>query len=219
MDKCSRIRLLFLASTATAAFGSLDAFLVGLDLAAGHAAKQAGAGLPRPLQVAGSRLTEEVDFDEVGLEHALQRDDALDEQRVRVLEVQVHDAHHANAHELGADQRAPLLLVICLDGRRHALGFLGAAHLRRLDVLDDCHVLLLVDLELNVEVDTKDNEVGQDVGCADEVEDIWVFKGDLLRQLHHKPAQKESAWKQTREKCRGKGLPVLVELQWRTHTV
>merc|ERR1711939_1126926 len=45
---------------------------------------------------------------QVALERALDGDDALDEQRVRVLEVQVHDGHHADAHELAAPRLAQL---------------------------------------------------------------------------------------------------------------
>jgi len=202
MDNCSPIRLLFLGSTTTAALSSLHGLLVSLNLAARQATKQTGARLPRSLQITGGRLAEDVDFDEVGLEHALQRDDALDQQRVGVLEVQVHDAHHADAHELGTDQRTPLLLVIGLDGRGDALGFFGAAHLRWLNVLDDRHVLLLVDLQLDIEVYAKDDDVGEDVARTDEIENIGFIKRNLLRQLHHKPVRKESMWRNISDKRR-----------------
>lgn len=45
--------------------------------------------------------------------------------------------------------------------------------------------LLLVDLELDVVVDTEDDQVADGIECPDRVEDIRVFKGDLLSNLDH----------------------------------
>jgi hypothetical protein len=45
--------------------------------------------------------------------------------------------------------------------------------------------LLLVDLELDVEVDTGDDEVAGDVNGANNVEHVLIFEGDLLGDLHH----------------------------------
>jgi len=43
--------------------------------------------------------------------------------------------------------------------------------------------VLLVDLQLAVVVDAQDDEVGNDVECAEAVDDVGVFHGDLLGQL------------------------------------
>jgi len=98
----------------------------------------------------------------------------------------VHDTHHANTQELGAEQGEQLLAIVGVDGSRDRLGLLGAAHGRRLNILDHGSVPLLVDLQLDVIVDAEDDGVGEDVNAADEVENDGVFEGDPLRQLHHK---------------------------------
>lgn len=81
-----------------------------------------------------------MDLDEVALEGALDRDDALDQEGVGVLEVQVHDGHHADAHELGLEESAQLLGIVGVDGGRDGLGLVGAAHRGGLDVFEDGHV-------------------------------------------------------------------------------
>lgn len=47
------------------------------------------------------------------------------------------------------------------------------------------HTLLLVDLRLDVQVHHGDDHIGRNVQSADNVEDIWVLKIDLLGDLHH----------------------------------
>lgn len=44
---------------------------------------------------------------------------------------------------------------------------------------------LLVDLHLGVEVDAGDKQVADNVESAHTHEDVGVFKGDLLADLHH----------------------------------
>lgn len=202
-------RLLLLGTTTAGLLGELDALLVGLDVAgvgAAHHATEATSGLPGTLELANSGSAEEVDLDEVALESALEGDDGLDEKGVGVVEVKVHDTHHADTHELGLEQTAQLLLVVGVDGGGDNLGLLGAAHRGGLDVLHDGHVcgrnhvsciflsqkitrflrtLLLVDLELDVEVDAGDEHVADDVESAHGVKDGRVLEGDLLADLHH----------------------------------
>jgi len=125
---------------------------------------------------------------QVRLKNTLQWNDALDEQGICVFEIQVHDTHHGDSHELGPDQGTQLLIVVGLDCVRDRLGSFGAAHGCRFDIFDDSHVPLLVDLQLDVIVDAEEDDVGEDVNDADGVEDVEVFEGDLLRQLHHKPS-------------------------------
>ena len=138
-----RISLLLLGTATASLLGQLDALLVGLDVAgvgAAHHAAEAGGSLPGTLELAGGGLAEDVDLDEVALEGALEGDDGLDQERVGVLEVQVHDAHHADAHELRLEQAAQLRLVVGVHGGGDDLGLLGAAHGGGLDVLEDGHV-------------------------------------------------------------------------------
>jgi hypothetical protein len=134
------VDLLVLDATTASTLGGLDALLVRLDLTTLHGAHDAASRLPRPGKVAGSGLTEEVNLDEVALESALERNDRLDKQRVGVLHVQVHEAHHADTHHLGLEEGAQLLQVVGLDRGRDKLGLLARAHGRRLDVLNDGHV-------------------------------------------------------------------------------
>jgi len=77
-----------------------------------------------------------MNFKQIPLERAFQRDDALDQQRVRVLEVQVHDAHHADSHQLRLEHGAQLLLVVGVDRCRDELGLFGGAHGGGLDVFE-----------------------------------------------------------------------------------
>ena len=131
--------LLLLRTTAAGLLSRLDTLLVGLNFAStlsSHAHEACGR-LPRPLEVARRWLAEEVNLDQVALESALERDDTLDEQRVGVLEVEVHHTHHAHAHELRLPETLKLLLVVCLDGGGDGLRLFGAAHRGRLDVLED----------------------------------------------------------------------------------
>lgn len=41
-----------------------------------------------------------MNFDQVALERALDREDGLDEKRVGVFEVDVHETHHGDSHQL-----------------------------------------------------------------------------------------------------------------------
>lgn len=47
------------------------------------------------------------------------------------------------------------------------------------------HTPLLVDLHLGVEVDAGDEQIANDVESAHAHEDVRVFEGDLLADLHH----------------------------------
>lgn len=44
---------------------------------------------------------------------------------------------------------------------------------------------LLVDLRLDVEVDTRDDQIGHHIADTHAVQHGWVIKVDLLRHLHH----------------------------------
>jgi hypothetical protein len=49
--------------------------------------------------------------------------------------------------------------------------------------------ILLVDLLLDVEVDARDDQVGDNVEGANGIQDIWVIERDLLGDLHKPPRQ------------------------------
>lgn len=133
-------RLLVLDTTASSTLSSLDALFVRLNFTALHGAHESTGRLPRPLKIAGSGLAEEVDLDKVALEGAFEGNDGLDEQRIGVLHVDVHDAHHADAHELCLEEALELLEIVRLDGGRDKLGLLAGSHRSGLDVLDNGHV-------------------------------------------------------------------------------
>lgn len=77
-----------------------------------------------------------MDLDHVALEGALEGDDALDEKRVGVLEVDVHESHHGNTHGLTTESGANLLRIVGVDGGGDKLALLGRAHGGGLDVLE-----------------------------------------------------------------------------------
>lgn len=131
--------LLLLGTTAASPLSGLNSLAVALGGAL-HTAHEASGSLEGPLQVTGSRLAKGVDLEEVVLEGTLERDNALDQQRVGVLEVEVHDAHHTHAHHLRSEELLELGGVVGVDGGGDELALLGGAHGSRLDVLEGGHV-------------------------------------------------------------------------------
>lgn len=125
-----------------------------------------------------------MDLDEVPFKSALERDNRLNEQRVCIFEVEMHDSHHAHAHELGLEQLAQFGQVVCLDRRGYEFGLFAGSHGRGLDVLYYRHVILLVDLGLDIEVDAQNDGVGRDVQRAYGIEDGGIVKGHLFGNLH-----------------------------------
>lgn len=146
-----------------------------------------------------------MDLDQIALERALQRDDGLDKKWVGVLHIEVHDSHHADAHELRFEEGLKLLKVIRFYGRGDEFGFLAAAHGRWLNVLNYGHIwrncqlqcftsslynkhhgvwerrtILLVDLRLDIKVYASDDDIGDDVEGTNAIEDIRIIEGDLL---------------------------------------
>lgn len=77
-----------------------------------------------------------MDLGEVGLEGALERDDALDEEGIGVFEVQVHHTHHQDTHHLGTHQVLELGEVVGLDRSGDELALLAGAHWRGFDILE-----------------------------------------------------------------------------------
>jgi hypothetical protein len=140
----SQAHLLVLDTATPRTLSSLNALLVRLDLTTTHSAHHATARLPWPGQIAGCGLSEKVDLDEVALKCALEGDDGLDKERVRVLHVDVHDGHHANAHKLGLEELAHLLEIVGFDGGGNELGLFAGTHRGWLDVFDDGHVWVVL---------------------------------------------------------------------------
>lgn len=90
-----------------------------------------------------------MDLDHVVLESALEGDDALDEKRVGVVHVQVHESHHGHTHSLATESGADLLVVVGVDGGGDELALLGGAHGGGLNILEGgevCKVLVSVKL-------------------------------------------------------------------------
>lgn len=77
---------------------------------------------------------------EVVLEDTLEGDDGLDQEGVRVLHVEMGEAHDGNSHELGSEGVSELLVVVGVDGGGDELGLLRGSHRRGLDVLEGRHV-------------------------------------------------------------------------------
>lgn len=131
-----RSHLLFLGTTAARLLGSLDSLLIALGLALLHGTHQATGSLEGTLEVARGGLAVKVDLDQVALEQSLDRQDGLNQQRVGVLEVQVHKAHHGDTHKLTAEGSLELSEVVGLDGRSNELALLSRANGSRLNILE-----------------------------------------------------------------------------------
>jgi hypothetical protein len=130
--------LLVFNSATPGLFCGFNALFIGLDTITGTLhAHQTARCLPGSLELADGRLSEQVNLDQVTLEGTLEGDDGLDEERVGVLEVEMHDTHHANTHKLTLEQAAELLRVVCVHGGSDGLGLLGRSHGSRLNILDD----------------------------------------------------------------------------------
>lgn len=117
--------LLFLGTTTASPLGGLNSLLIALRGAALETSHDSSALLERTLEVATGGLAEHVDLDQVGLDGALDGDDGLDEQRVGVLHVQVHEAHHGNAHQLRSEGLLDLRRVVGVDGGGDELALLA----------------------------------------------------------------------------------------------
>ena len=133
-------QLLLLNAATASPLGGLDCLLVALDLPALEATHEAASLLEGPLKIARSRLTKKVDLGQVRLEGALEWNDALDEERVGVLEVEMHDGHHGDAHHLGAHHGLELTEVVRVDGGGHQFALLRGSHRCGLDVFESGHV-------------------------------------------------------------------------------
>ena len=105
-----------------------------------QAAHEASWLLEGSLEIASRGLAIDVDLGKVRLEGGLEGNDALDDERVGVLEVQMHYRHHTNAHELGAHEALELADIVGMDRRRHELGLLGGAHGGRLDIFQGSEI-------------------------------------------------------------------------------
>ena len=130
-------RNLFLLNASTACpLSLLNTLLVSLDLPSTTHSHKASRSLPRSLQIPSSRLAEQMDLDQVSLKCALQRDDRLDEKRIGVLEVQMHNAHHSNTHELRLEHATKLLQIVGVNSGGDEFGLFGAAHWGWFDVFE-----------------------------------------------------------------------------------
>lgn len=138
-------RLFFLNASTSSSFSLLNTLLVALDLSARHSKR--AVSLPGPLEIADRRLVEEVNLNEISLKSALERDDRLDEKRIGVFEIEVHESHHGQTHQLRLPLAAELVQVVVVDRGRNELAFLGGSHGRRLDVLERRHVCDKIRLE------------------------------------------------------------------------
>lgn len=81
-----------------------------------------------------------MNFDEVALEEGLNGDDALNQERVGVLHVKMHEGHHGDTHKLAAESLTKLRGIVGLDGGGDQLALLRGSHGRRLDVLKRGHI-------------------------------------------------------------------------------
>lgn len=142
------ISLLIFNTTSTRAFGLLNALFISLDITSTLHAHKTSSSLPGSLELANSGLSEQVDLDQVALESALEGNDGLDEERVGVLEVEVHDGHHADTHKLTLEKATELLSVVCVHSSGDGLGLLGRSHRCGLDVLNNGEICLPVSFML-----------------------------------------------------------------------
>jgi hypothetical protein len=177
--------LLLLGATAARTLSGLNGLLVALGRATLHGAHETGRLLEGTLEVTSGRLAKDVNLDHVVLESALERDDALDEKRVGVVHVQVHESHHGHTHGLATESGADLLVVVGVNGGGDELALLRGTHRSGLNILEGGEVLLLVDLQLGVEVETSNDNVAGKVDGTDNVEHKRIIERNALGDLHH----------------------------------
>lgn len=134
--------LLFLGTAAASLLSGLDSLLVALDGAATllHSAHEALCLLERSLEITRGGLAEDVDLEQVALDDGLDGDDALDDQGIGILHVEVHKRHHGDTHQLATPGLAELVKVVGADRGGDELALFGRAHRRGLNVLEGGHV-------------------------------------------------------------------------------
>ncbi|EEQ38079.1 hypothetical protein CLUG_02201 [Clavispora lusitaniae ATCC 42720] len=185
---CRTLKLLFLDSAGTSNLSRVDRSLVGLDVAGGtlQCSQEAWSSLERSLQVARSRLSKQVDLDNVGLQSRLDGGHRSHHQWVGVLHVQVHEAHHGQGGENTLDLSVNSLQVVLLNSGDNSLRLSSARHwARRLNVLQRGQVVLLVDLHLDIHANAKHNKSARNVAHTDVKQDVWVLKVQAAGHLHH----------------------------------
>lgn len=136
------INLLLLDSSGSGGLGGRNGLLVGLDVSTAHSGTaKHGGSLEGSLEIANGGLAKDVDLHNVLLNGRLDGHDGLQQKRVGVLHVNVHEAHHGNTGEDSSDGRVDLLDVVLLDGGGDELGLLLAAEsVGRLDVFESGEV-------------------------------------------------------------------------------
>lgn len=134
--------LLLLGATAASLLSSLDSLLVALDGAASllHSAHEALGLLERSLEVTRGGVAEDVDLEQVALDDRLDGDDALDDQGIGVLHVDVHKRHHGDTHQLASPGLAKLVEVVGVDRGGDEFALFGRARRCWLNVLEGGHV-------------------------------------------------------------------------------
>ena len=135
-------RLFILNTSTTSLLRRLDSLLIlrrtsSTTLKRAH---ESSSGLERTLHVSNSWLAEQVNCDLVAFECALERDDGLEQERVGVLEVQVHECHHSDAHHLCLVERLHLVDVVFVDRGGDEFWLFGGSHLWLIDVFEGGHV-------------------------------------------------------------------------------
>lgn len=131
-------------------------------------------------------MSEEVDLCLVVLERALDGVDALHEQRVGVLHVEVHEGHHGDAGPDGLDGGVDLAEVVVPDGHDLGDGCLLWLHwVLWLGDGDGGGVVGGDDAALDELVDEVGGDDGDDVRGADVHDVLLVLHVDAARGLHH----------------------------------
>lgn len=68
------------------------------------------------------------------------RDTYLDQERVGILEINVHNSHHAHTHELSSENLLEFAGVVGMYRRSNELGFIGTSHRCWLDIFEGSHI-------------------------------------------------------------------------------
>ncbi|KAI3487496.1 hypothetical protein L1887_48600 [Cichorium endivia] len=175
--------LVLLARAGT--LGLLDGSLVGLRTGLTGGTEKTRGSLEGALEIAGGGLAPDPELGHVGLERVLEREDGLDDERVGVAEVEVHEADHGAAHEDAARGLGDLGEVVVAVGGGDELAGLLRHGVLGVDVLDDGKVVGLLDADRAVVVHGEAEELHGDV-AGTRVGDVLglVVKGDALGDLH-----------------------------------
>lgn len=177
-------RLLILLTRASL-LSLLNRSLVGLRTSLSSSTEQTRGSLERTLQVARSRLAPDPDLGHVGFQCVLQWQNRLDDKRVGVSHVEMHESDHSATHQDTASGFGDLGKVVVTAGGGDELARFLRHGVLGVDVLDDGKVVGFFNSDGAVVVDGQAEELDSDVTGTCVCDVLWlIVERDSLGDLH-----------------------------------